>query len=133
MRRNNAVPALVFSGCAVVEAGEAGHGASDERRRAMAAPWGRQASLHAVHRLQSTIARQKPRCGEIFTYCVVESWQKSRLAGRRRVESGAAEQGCYKEAFAHGLEEEKASDGALRLGQLSVADFAASAGSEKKA
>ena len=55
---------------------------------------------------QSTIARQEPRCGEIFTYCVVESWQKSRLAGRRRVESGAAEQGCYKEAFAHGLEEE---------------------------
>ena len=83
--------------------------ASDVRRRALAAPSvlaGRQASLHAVHRLHSTIAREEPRCGEIFTDCVVESWQKSRLAGRRRVESGAAEQGCYKEAFAHGLEEE---------------------------
>ena len=47
------------------------------------------------------------------------------------MESGAAEQGCYKEAFAHGLEEErKRHDGAF-CADASVADFAASAGSEK--
>ena len=89
----------------------------------------------------SVLARRPPppehhcpstsRAAAKFSVYVVESWQKSRPPGRRRVESGAAEQGCYKEAFAHGLEEErKRHDGAF-CADGSVADFAASAGSEK--
>ena len=99
MRRNNAVQTLVFSGCAVVEAGEAGHGASDVRRRALAAPWGRQASLHAVHRLQSTIARPRaaPRRNFQFTWWnhgknrvlpVAVAWKvvlRNRAATRKRL------------------------------------------------
>ena len=72
----------------------------------------------------SVLARRPPppehhcpstsRAAAKFSVYVVESWQKSRPPGRRRVESGAAEQGCYKEAFAHGLEEErKRHDGAF--------------------
>ena len=99
MRRNNAVPTLVFSGCAVVEAGEAGHRASDVRRRALAAPWGRQASLHAVHRLQSTIARPRAALRRNFQFTwwnhgknrvlpVAVAWK---VVLRNRV--------CYMEAF----------------------------------
>ena len=43
------------------------------------------------------------RAAAKFSAGGVESWQKSRPAGRHRVESGAAEQRCYKGAFAPGL------------------------------
>ena len=45
----------------------------------------------------------KSRAAAKFSAGGVESWQKSRPAGRHRVESGAAEQRCYKGAFAPGL------------------------------
>ena len=43
------------------------------------------------------------RAAAKFSASGVESWQKSRPTGRHRVESGAAEQRCYKGAFAPGL------------------------------
>ena len=43
------------------------------------------------------------RAAAKFSAGGVESWQKSRPASRHRVESGAAEQRCYKGAFAPGL------------------------------
>ena len=129
VRRNNAVPAFVFCCCAAVRARR---GRPRGKRRASPGVGGAKCPC-----TPSTASRaplpSKSALREIFTDCVVESWQNLRLAGRRRVESGAAEQGCYKEAFAHGLEEDIKRLMARWLGQLSVADFAASAGSEKKA
>ena len=60
-------------------------------------------SSYAASTASRTPRPSKSRAAAKFSAGGVESWQKSRPAGRHCVEIGAAEQRCYKGAFAPGL------------------------------